>query len=68
MKDPPEYSGKSMNQLHSYLQRCNNTFELQSTKFESDEVKICWVVQYLTEDVANWWDCKKTEINLATWT
>ena len=53
MKDLPEYSGKSVNQLYSYLWECNNIFKLQPTKFESDKVKICWVVQYLTEDVVN---------------
>ena len=40
MKDLPEYSGKSMNQFHTYNCRCNNTFKLQPEKFANDEVKI----------------------------
>ena len=40
MKDFPKYSGKSMNQLHMYIHRCNNTFKLQPKKFANDEVKI----------------------------
>ena len=40
MKDSPKYSGRSMNQLHMYIHRCNNPFKLQSEKFANDEVKI----------------------------